>query len=127
MIHRAFDNEVFEQMSHAGFAVAFVPPTHQVGDVDRELLLAPVGRKQEPKAVVESVLGDVFYGRHSGCGGRRRPSGRIVRVRCRGGRSTPEGKRTEDEDLDRCHDVGSHGSLVTIVRLGAVTGPSSPL
>ncbi len=109
MVRRAFENQVFEQVRHAGFAVAFVPRTHPVGDVDGDLLLAPVGRKQEPKAVVESVLGDTFDGRHLGCAGRRRPGWRIVHFPCRDDRGDPEGKRTEDEDPHHCRDVCSHG------------------
>jgi len=66
MVRCALEDEVLEQVRHAGFAVAFVPRTHQVGDVDGDLLLAPVGDKQETKTVVEPVLGDASHGRHLG-------------------------------------------------------------
>ena len=103
MVRRALEEEVFKQVRHARFAVAFVPRTHQVGDVDGDLLLAPVGEKQEPKGIVESVLGDAFHGRDLCRSGRRRPGGCIVRFRHRGAQRYPERNRAEDEDLDRSH------------------------
>jgi hypothetical protein len=114
---RAFKNQVFEQVRHAGFAIALVPRTHEVRDADEDLLLARVGIKQEPKAVVEAVLGNALDGCHVGCNRGRRPGGRVVHLRCRGCRSDAEGKRTEDEGLHLSRDVCSHGKLLLIVPL----------
>ena len=117
---RAFKNQVFEQVRHAGFAIALVPRTHEVRDADEDLLLARVGIKQEPKAVVEAVLGNALDGCHVGCNRGRRPGGRVVHLR--GGRDT-QGERAENEHLQHFGGVFQHDMLPSVVALGATFKP----
>ena len=58
------EHQVLQQVRHAGFAVAFLARTHQVGDVHRDLGLGGVRKQQHVQAVRIGVLGDAFDRRH---------------------------------------------------------------
>ena len=68
MPRRALEQQVFEQVRHAGFAVALVPAADAVGQVDRRRRLRVVGRQQHLQAVGQAVFGDAL---HRGDGFRR--------------------------------------------------------
>ena len=58
VVRRALEHQVLQQMRHPRLAVALVPGTDEIGDVHRDLLLAPVGEEQETEAVLQPVLRD---------------------------------------------------------------------
>jgi hypothetical protein len=73
---RALEQQVLEQVRHAGLAVVFLAGADEVGDVDRRRRLGGVGKEQHPKAVAERVFGDPLdrcalcdAGGHGGPGG----------------------------------------------------------
>ena len=57
---RPFEKHVLQQVSHAGFAIAFVPRTDKIGHVDGDGRLGTVGKQQDSHAVVEFKLSDAF-------------------------------------------------------------------
>ena len=68
---RALEDHVFEQVGHAGLAVALVPGADEDGQVDGDVRLRGVGEEQDAQAVVELVFGDAFDGGDlDGVGGR---------------------------------------------------------
>ena len=56
------EQHVLHQVGHAGFAITFVPRTHQVGDVDGKFRLGVVGEQKHAQSVGEVVFGDAFHG-----------------------------------------------------------------
>ncbi|MCG3162244.1 MAG: hypothetical protein JMDDDDMK_03484 [Acidobacteria bacterium] len=60
MSRRAFEDQMFEQMRHPGFAVIFVARADQIGDVDGDRLLGRIGEEQYAKAVRQTVFGDAL-------------------------------------------------------------------
>ena len=56
------EQQVLEQVRHAGFAGAFVARAHHVSDVDGDFGLGGIGEEQHMKAVGQRVLGDAFDG-----------------------------------------------------------------
>ena len=60
MRRRAFEQHVFQQVRHPGFAIAFVPRADEDRHVDRDDFLAVVGKQQNSNAVVELVFRDAF-------------------------------------------------------------------
>ena len=56
----AFENQVLQQVRHAGFAIAFVARADPVGDVDGGRGLAVVGHQEHLQAVLQAVLGDAL-------------------------------------------------------------------
>ena len=60
----AFEEHVFQQVSHSGFAVAFVPGPHEHGQVDGDCRSGLVGNQQDADPVVQPKLGNPLDGRH---------------------------------------------------------------
>ena len=60
VLGRALEEQVLEQVRHAGLAVVLVLGADAVGDVDRGAGLAGVGRQQHLQAVGQPVLVDAF-------------------------------------------------------------------
>ena len=58
VLRRALEHQVLEQVRHAALAVPFVARADQVGHVDRDRLLRPVGQQQDLQAVRKVVLAD---------------------------------------------------------------------
>ena len=87
VVRGAFEDEVLQQVRHAGFAVAFVPGAHQIGDVHGDLLLALVRKEQDAQTVRQLVFRNTLHGGHH------------LGLRCRrgGGRGQAAGgtKRTQ--------------------------------
>ncbi|MNN06605.1 hypothetical protein D3C81_1194000 [compost metagenome] len=59
---RALEQQVLEQVRHAGLAVVLVAAAHEVGDVDRGGGLGRVGRQHDAQAVGQAVFGDALHG-----------------------------------------------------------------
>ena len=57
---RALEDHVFEQVGHAGLAVAFVARADQDGHVDGDRRPRRLGEQQHAGAVGEPVFGDAF-------------------------------------------------------------------
>lgn len=76
MFCRAFEHQVFQQVRHAGLAIAFVARPDEVGDVDRNGLFGRVGEEQDFQAVGgQPIFGDSFDGGDAlDPGGQRRGS-----------------------------------------------------
>jgi len=85
---RAFEEHVLEQVGHARFAVAFVPRPDENGEVHGDRRFRRIGKQQNLKAVVETVLGDSL------------DAGDFFRCCRLGGRG--HGKQLEPE-RGRCH------------------------
>jgi hypothetical protein len=60
MRRRALEEQVFEQVCHAGLAVVLVPRADPVGEVDRRRRLRVVGDEQHLQAVRKAKLVDTF-------------------------------------------------------------------
>ena len=56
----AFEQQVLQQMRHSGFAVAFVPRSHQNSHVHGKLWLGLVGEQQQLDTVFVAVFRDTF-------------------------------------------------------------------
>ena len=59
-VGRPLEDHVFEQVGHAGLAVAFVARADEDGHVDRDRRPGRIGKQQHACAVGEAVLGDAF-------------------------------------------------------------------
>ena len=57
---RALEDQVLQQVGHAGLAVTLVPRADAVGDVDGGGGLGVVGHQQQLQAVGQAVFGDAF-------------------------------------------------------------------
>jgi len=56
----AFVKHVLQQVSHAGFAVAFEAGADHVSNVDRHGGLGGIGKQDDVEPVIELILGDAF-------------------------------------------------------------------
>ena len=90
---RAFEQQVLEQMRHAGLADVLLPRADAVGHVDRRRRFTGVGHQQHLQAVGQAVFGDAFDGGgFDRQGGLRRCSARQAQRDHGGG-----------EQTQRCH------------------------
>ena len=64
MFWRSLEDEVLQQVRHACLPIALVTRANQVGDIDCDLLLAPVWEKKDPESVAEPVFGDALHRRN---------------------------------------------------------------
>ena len=71
----ALEQQVLQQVRHAGLAVVLVPAADAIGQVHRRRGLGIVGRQQHLQPVGQAVLGDALDLFHGGRGGHRRQSG----------------------------------------------------
>jgi hypothetical protein len=58
---RALEQQVLQQVGHAGLAVVLVHRADQVGQVDGDRGLAGVGEQQHAQAVAHAVFADAFH------------------------------------------------------------------
>ena len=67
---RAFENQVFQQVRHARFAVVLMTRTHAVGHVHRGRWLGVVGHQEHLQTIGQAVFGDAFHAAQLGhaCG-----------------------------------------------------------
>jgi hypothetical protein len=68
---RSLEQQVLEQVGHAGLAVVLVARSDHVGHVDRHRRLGVVGVQQHLQAVGEAVFVDPFDGPHELHAGRQ--------------------------------------------------------
>ena len=61
---RTFERHVLQKVRHAGFAVSFIPRTHQVHDIHRDLGLGVVRKQQHVKTIREGILRHSLNGCH---------------------------------------------------------------
>ena len=57
------EQQVFQQVGHARFAIVFMARTDQVDDVGGQGRLAGIGEQQHAQAIGQAVFGDAFDGR----------------------------------------------------------------
>ena len=115
---RALDEEqVLEQMRHAGLAGAFVTRADEIGDVDRDRAAAGVGKQQHTKSVGIGVFRDAGYR-----GPFVTPWGSVCAVSSKRTESNggAERKGTLTERADGCR----HGGL--LLRVGTVKCYTEP-
>ena len=99
---RALEQQMLEQVRHAGLAVAFLPRADEVGDVDGRRRLGRVGEEQHLETVGERKLGDALHR------GALRDAGRQGGMGDRG----DEGECGSDNEPDGSAGIGrGHGCL----------------
>ena len=76
VLGRALEQQVLEQVGHAGLAVVLVPGPHAVGQVHRGRRLGIVGHQQHLQAILEPVFGDALHRTHM-----REPRGQRLGLR----------------------------------------------
>ena len=75
IFRRALEQQVLQQVRHAGFAVVFVARAHQISDVDGGRGFARIGCQQHAQAIAQTIFANAFHLRHrrQGCGRYRPP------------------------------------------------------
>ena len=117
---RSLEDQVLQQVRHPRLPIALMTGAHQVGDIDRDLLLAPVWEKQDPESVAEPVFGDTLH---------RRNLRRACRYRrcvdfgrhC-GAAAEQDGKRNDDGSRPQLY--GSFHVRISLGKWGAGSSPA---
>ena len=110
------EQQVFEQVRHARFAIVFMARADQVDDVGGQGRLAGVGKQQHAQAIGQPVLGNAFNGSdlHGGTAAGGRLAGFLGRGRFHGGGGQNERRREDTGGKQEGGNWFQGGFLVTL-------------
>ncbi|MNM72483.1 hypothetical protein D3C81_841780 [compost metagenome] len=63
VLRRALEQQVLQQMRHAGLAVVLMHRAHAVDQIDRHRRLACIREQQHPHSILQPVFADTFHAR----------------------------------------------------------------